>query len=304
MDLSDIEFPLRRPDGGYLGMTTLEEQEWCKQFTASRYTGEGALVELGAFFGSLSLSLADGLAEAAESGRLTKKQALLESYDLFYWHRSMTTSIKGTPLEGRLKEGDWFFEVFQANTAHRADYINPTWGDLGKKKWEGGPIEFLLLDCLKYDEITNNVMQSFIPATRPGLSRIGHQDYFHFYEWWTHLINFEQRNYLEIEEAVPNSGMLIMKVTGDLREYCHSYNSERDYSKTTPDQIEAAYEWNFSVISPEFHPTLHAARIWAYVWTGQRETARRIYEETKSQYEFAPAYKDLILYCEAEGFPF
>ncbi|MEX0324444.1 MAG: hypothetical protein AB3N63_19975 [Puniceicoccaceae bacterium] len=304
MDLSNIEFPLRRPDGGYLGMTTLGEQDWCRDYAASRFKGNGALVELGSFMGSLTIPLAEGLKEAIQSGHLDKAAARIHVYDLFYWHRSMIPVVEDTPLSSILNEGDWFFDVYKANTAHVEDMLEITWGDLGKEQWNGDEIEFLLLDCLKYDEITNNVIQSFFPATRPGLSSIAHQDYFHFYEWWTHLITFEQRGFLEIAEAVPDSGMLILDVKKDLSKYCADYDPQRDFSKTTPEQIEAAYAWNFSVIQEAFHQPLKAARIWAYVWTGNPEKARQLYNEASPEDQLSPAFQDMKLYCDTEGFPF
>lgn len=304
MDLSKIDFPLLRPDGGYLGMTTLEEQEWCREFAKSSYTGKGALVELGAFIGSLTLPLAEGLREAMQAGRLEQSFAKIHVYDLFYWHHSMDPVVENTPLGPLLQEGDWFHEVYKANTAHVADLLEVTWGDLGKEKWTGGPIEFLLLDCLKYDDLTNNVIQSFLPATRPGLSSIAHQDYFHFYEWWTHLITYEQRDLLDIAEAVPDSGMLILNVVKDLSEYCASYDPKRDYSRTTLEQIETAYEWNFSIIPEAFHQPLQAAKIWACVWTGNEERARELYDAASDEDHISPAFQDMKLYCDTEGYPF
>ncbi len=304
MDLSNIEFPLRRPDGGYLGMTTLEEQNWCREYTKSRFKGNGALVELGSFIGSLTLPMADGLKKAIQSGRLGAASAKIHVYDLFYWHRSMIPVVEDTPLSSILKEGDWFHEVYKANTAHVEELLEVTWGDLGKETWNGSEIEFLLLDCLKYDEITNNVIQSFFPATRPGMSSIAHQDYFHFYEWWTHLITFEQRDFLKIKEAVPDSGMLILDVQKDLSGYCQNYDPQRDYSTTTAEQIEEAYEWNFRAIPMDYHQPLMAARIWAYVWTGNPEKARQLYQDASPEDRLSPAFQDMKLYCDTEGYPF
>lgn len=304
MDLSKIEFPMRRSDGGYLGMTSLEEQAWCREYTKSSFRGKGALVELGSFLGSLTLPMAEGLMDAVNTGRLNEDSARIHVYDLFYWHRSMYQAVENTPLSKMIKEGDWFYEIYAANTAHVENLLQVTWGDLGKEKWKGEPIEFLLLDCLKYDEITNNVIQSFLPATRPGLSLIGHQDYFHCYEWWTHLITYEQRDLLEVSEIVPNSGMLVLKVVKDLSDYCAGYDPNRDYSQITIEQIEAAYEWNFSVMPESTHKPLKAARIWAHVWTGNAGRARQLYDESTVQDRHSHAFKEMKLYCDTEGFPF
>lgn len=300
MELTDITFPIRRADGGYLGMTTLQEQDWCRAYAQHVHTGKGALVELGCFFGSLTLSLAEGL----QASRLPREAAVVQAYDLFYWHRSMVGCIWRTPLEGRIKEGDWFIDVFKANTAHLLPWINVHWADLGKEGWEDGPIELLLLDCLKYDAITNNVIRNFFPSLRPGLSRMVHQDYFHFYEWWTHLLTWEQRDLLEIEEEVPHSGMLVLKVCKDFSDYCARYPVDRDFSKTPVELLEAAYEWNYSVISPANHDALTAARIWAHVGIGRKDLARRILDENRERYASSSHFSDLLTYCEEEGFAF
>ena len=303
MDLTGIQFPLRNPNGSYLGMTTREEQDWCRRFASETFSGKGALVELGCFFGSLSIPFAEGMAEAVAIGRLTQEQAILNAYDLFYWHHSMIGTIAGTPLEGRIHEGEWFVDVYRENVRHLEKFINLTWGDLGKKEWQGGPIEFLLLDCLKYDAITNNVIKHFFPSTVPGLSRLGHQDYFHFYEWWTHVITYEQRDLLSIEEEIPDSGMLILRVEKDLAGYCAAYDANRHFKSTSPELIEDAYAWNFSVISPEFHDALLAAKIWAYAWIDQLETAQKLYAEASSKFQQSYSFGLLRDYCRSEGIP-
>ena len=303
-DLSDISFPLRRPNGAYLGMTTPQEQRWCREFAENRFRGDGARVELGPFIGSLTIPIAEGLQAAVASGRLPRERAFTESYDLYHWHHSMDGCIAGTPLEGRIQNGQWFHHIFQANTAHMAPYIHGHWADLCVEKWNGGPIELLLLDCLKYDKVTNNVLGQFFPALRSGLSRIAQQDYFHFYEWWTHLLTFEQRHLLEIEEEVAGSGMLILKVTGDFAPWCAGQDRCRDFSTTSPEAIEEAYEWNFRVIDPRNHDSLHAARIWAYICIGKPDTARRLYEENRARYGESYPFKDLTWYCQTDGHPF
>ncbi len=304
MDLSGIVFPMRRADGGYLGMTTLQEQAWCRDYGARRHTGAGALVELGCFFGSLTIPFAEGLRAAALAGRLRPEQAVVDAYDVFWWHHSMEEAVAGSPLAGRLREGEWFVEICRANTAHVLPYARIHWEDLTTYQWPGGVIELLLLDCLKYDAVTNPVVRGFFPATRPGLSRIAHQDYFHFYEWWSHVITFEQRDLLEIEEEVPHSGMLVLRVTGDLGPYCSAYDPQRAFARTPPALIEDAYAWNYRVIQPANHDALTAARMWAYIQTGDLDTARRLYADTRARYGASPHYAMLTGYCASQGIAF
>jgi len=285
-------------------MTTLEEQSWCQDYTRHQYSGAGAVVELGCFLGSLTIPLAEGLKSAVKSGRLSGSGHRIHSHDLFYFHHSFFDALGSHPLKDRVQEKEWFFEIFEQNIALLSDWVQPYWTDLGKATWEGGVIELLLLDCMKYDAITNNVLQQFFPALKPGVSMIVQQDYFHFYEWWTHLITFEQRDLLEITEEVPHSGMLVLKVTGDIAAECAQRDPNRAFNEVPAAAMEEAYEWNYRVIREANHDSLTAARIWGHLCNGRKEFAVELYREAEKKYPGSPHLLDVVNYCRNEDIDF
>jgi hypothetical protein len=83
------------------GMTSLQDQAYCEWYGRELYRGRGKAVELGCWFGSLSISLIRGLA-ANKSISLTKDD--YHVYDLFEWHPCFDDAVKGLELEGQFKE--------------------------------------------------------------------------------------------------------------------------------------------------------------------------------------------------------
>jgi hypothetical protein len=292
-----LRFPLEEYPGKLLGMTCKAEQDYCEALARDTYEGWGELVELGCFLGSLSIPLARGL---RANPRPSVRERSLRAFDLFFWHRSMEGSIRGSVLEGRMTEGDWFEELYAANTASVADRIAFRLTDLGAESWDGGPIEILVVDAMKYDVLTNNIVREFFPALRPG-SLLLHQDYLHFYEGWIHLMTYEQRTVLEKVTEVERNSTVVFRVTGDLAPFAAAYPPERIFAETPPELLREVYAWQRHAISPDYHDAIEAAAIMSWVHTGQLEEANRAYREQAPRFGDSAQFKWMRNFLTAKG---
>ena len=281
-----LSFPLRHGEepssAGYFGMSSFNEQSWISEYAAARYSQEGGCVDLGCFLGASSLAIADGFKTGIAQGRLT--DPVVHAYDLFYFHPSMYDFVSGTMVEEHMQEGEWFFELFEANTKKESRFIRPHWEDLGKATWIDGPIEILLLDCLKYDEITNNVIPGFFNSLIPGKAILVHQGYYFFFEWWTHLLVYEQREYLEPVAEIKDSRAHVFRVIKPFDEYLSGYDRQRNFADVQLDAIDAAYAWNKSFANKEKHWILDLARCWAYFYTGHSDRGNDLFSALKTDH--------------------
>ena len=62
----------------------------------------------------------------------------------------MDREVKGTPLEGKFREGDGFLPEFEKRTAEWSEYFKVNAGDIKAAPWSGGPIELLFVDAMKW----------------------------------------------------------------------------------------------------------------------------------------------------------
>ncbi len=93
---------LHRPTGPKrLGLTTADEQAWCRWYGESGYQGLGVIVEWGAWLGSLTTSYCEGL---LANPRVPRARKIAFVYDLFRWEPWCEDEVRGTEHEGKLAE--------------------------------------------------------------------------------------------------------------------------------------------------------------------------------------------------------
>jgi hypothetical protein len=143
-----------------------------------RFSGAGAIVDLGPYCGVGTLAMASGLGKnpVGDLGRIY-------SFDLFLTHGY-----------------DWYFKdwelpafgsVFPLFTRITEDYskqIIALPGDLLKMRWNTDSIEILFVDIAKSPELNHWVVSNTFPRLIPGTSVVVQQDYVHFNEWWIQAV--------------------------------------------------------------------------------------------------------------------
>jgi hypothetical protein len=259
----------------FVGMTSRQERNFVYQYAANDFKGEGAIVDLGCWLGSFTLSLAMGL---RENPRVKPPGVWIHAYDLFSWEDWMNPHLAGTRWADRYKEGDNFRDAFIEQIAPVADLVAIHPGDLTKERWEpAAPIEYLLIDAMKSWELANSVIRNFFPALKPGLSLVHHHDFVHYYTPWIHLIMYRFRRYFEPLTYVPDGSYIFacrQLVPRELLERPYQWDDFSD------EEADDAFEYSLSHIPATASANVLAARIMMHIhrrdWAGARTALERV----------------------------
>jgi len=149
------------------GMVTDSECRYLYWLTATQYTGQGAVVELGTWLGRSTLHLAAGLRDAGYPDAL-------DCFDQFVW-RGNHARAATLPLQ----RGDDFQPYFESNVRPVYPRLRVTKAAIEAIVWPGRPIEILFLDAPKRLDTFSATLAAFAPALVPGVSRIVFQDFLH-----------------------------------------------------------------------------------------------------------------------------
>jgi Methyltransferase domain len=157
------------------GMLGLEERKLIYHLARNTYTGEGAVVELGAFCGASTNCLAAGLRDNPRSAGHH-----VHSYDNFIANEPYLVDFIRTQFEEELEAGKSFAAIYRRATAPFADLIEVHSGDLLEQTWPPGePIEILFVDVAKTLALSGKVLTEFFPHLTPRKSLVVHQDFYH-----------------------------------------------------------------------------------------------------------------------------
>lgn len=195
------------PGDKRLGLTTKDEQAWCRWFGAEAYSGRGAVVEWGAWLGSLTSSYCDGLLANPRRPGGTVAYA----YDLFRWEQWCEDEVRGTEHAGRLRIGEPFADYFAALHERYRDFLAVRAADLSRELWSDGPIELIVNDAVKTLPIGKGAYAHFTPALLPGAGLIANQDYLWPTDAFIAVLHFLLRDFFAHEYTVPDSCMVVFR---------------------------------------------------------------------------------------------
>ncbi|MGH7840762.1 MAG: class I SAM-dependent methyltransferase [Candidatus Binataceae bacterium] len=200
-DLTAKAKPWLEPDaraGSYaLGMLGLEERKLLYHLARSIYSGDGAVVELGAFCGASTCCLAAGMRD----NPLAAGQRV-HSYDSFIANESYLVEFIRAQFGKTLELGQSFAELFLHATAQFTDLIEVHAGDLLAQTWrESTPIEILFVDVAKTLALNGKVLMEFFPQLIPRKSIVIHQDFYHPTAFYLPVVMDFLSDYFTIIEA-------------------------------------------------------------------------------------------------------
>jgi hypothetical protein len=269
-------------------MLTDLEREYARSFASREYRGQGAIVDLGCWFGSATIALASGL-------RLNPNRqlhsALVHAYDLFVWEAWMDdlSIVRGTPLEGKYKPGESFLEESRQLTGPWKENIRFYPGDLTVIGWCGGPIEFLFVDAMKSWQLTNSIIHDFYPSLIPGSSIVVQQDFASFYVYWIHLITHRFQDYFQPIYDIPYSSSLVFKYVKQIPESL--LQDECTLSSFSNEEINAAFHYAKGLVGKEKQPQVVAAKLRCFTDKGDRQCMdEAFFELSNLLYELPVAF--------------
>jgi hypothetical protein len=255
------------------GMIVAQECDWFRTYAADTYKGAGAIVDLGCFMGSTSICLAQGL-----SANRAAKTAKIHAYDRFLWEDWMKLWWEAKGLPAPALEGDSFLPEFLKQTLPWKDQIIVHPEDLAVSSWNSGPIEFLLVDCMKSSELAESIARNFFRFLMPGKSYVAHQDFAHSWTSWIHLLQFRLRNSFTVSADVPNSGTVIFSYR---KPFSPESVGDLSMAAVTEEEIEAAFDYSLRLVSDNKKPNVVAAKAMAYLHRGDIDRARKVVEANR-----------------------
>ncbi len=260
------------------GMTSASEQAYFQWYAKHIYTGSGEIVDLGCWLGSTTIPLAIGLVKNPNSKASAGK---IYAYDNFIWQSWMDESVAGTPLDGKYQDGDSFLEEFSKRIGPGKDRIRVHAGDLRQIAWDGGKIEFLLIDAMKSWELANSIVRAFYPALIPGSSFVLHQDFAHWYTSWIHLLHYRFRQYFDMAYDIPHSTSIVFK----LRKSLPSQLTTKTYSLSSfkASEIHSAFDYSLSLVCKNKRPNVAAAKVMLFIHLGDLSQAQRELDKCRSE---------------------
>lgn len=183
------------------GMIGPEERRCFWWLARNCATGEGTIVDAGAFVGASTLCFASGAAAAG----LTDFQGgkLIHAYDYFAAidaYVAEAIAKKFRPIE----RGESYLDVFELQTAKYAALIEAHPGDFMQQRWSGAPVDILFIDVAKRAWLNSHAIAEFFPSLVPGRSIVVHQDYYHCWHPYIHIgMEFFGDAFELVDELVP-----------------------------------------------------------------------------------------------------
>lgn len=281
------------------GMTTVPERAYYKWHAQEVFTGQGAIVDLGSFFGSTTSTLAMGLTRNRRPGAAG---TVIDAYDRFVWEREMDYHPQPAKL-GPYEPGSSFRAEFDRVVRRWAKRIRVHEGDLLEETWDG-PIELLLVDAMKSWELATHIGTVFYPALMPQDGYVIHQDFSHCFTPWIPLTTYRLRDYLDLTTDIIGSEAVVFR----LRKPFQPESLPDDMSRASYDvrEIDAALDHWLAVCHRGKHSGLCTGRVLLAHYDGDTEQAsrlRRAFQGRGLLNDWHQRTLDYVLGAEASGIP-
>jgi len=191
------------PAAGVPTMLTPEESQ-LYHWLGRRARGFGATVDLGAYAGGSAARLLSGLSRSGHPFHV-------HSYDRFRSSRAFWAKYMPDEPPPEADDAD-LLPVVRRHLAPWQDHLTLHIGDIGDKRWEGGPIEILSVDAAKGAVMADHVAAEFFPALIPGQSIVVQQDYLMSVQPWLCAQMVSLRDCFQPLVHVPTVGLVFLCV--------------------------------------------------------------------------------------------
>lgn len=244
------------------GMTSIEERKFFGSCPSHLQGEKAVIVDLGCWLGSTTVSMAMGLRhQAAPNGKIY-------AFDRFIWEPWMDPFAASLSCDYR--PGESFLPETRRRAADYRDIIEFIAADLTKYVWQDGPIDLLLVDAMKSNELATSISQNFYPYLTKGALLV-HQDFKHYYTSWIHIIQYRFRDYFRFYHEVKDGCTVAFEVLTPIPPALATSLSNLD--AVTDEEAEAAFAYSLGLVGPEGKPAVASAHIMHYVYAGRSQEA-------------------------------
>ncbi len=269
-------------------MTCPEEQSWLYHFGRSTYGGRGDIADLGCWFGSSTIALAQGL---ADNPRLAEKAERIHAFDLFEWESWMQDTLARRGVSTDLTPGASFLPQFEERIAPWSALVRAHPGDLNSIGWPPArPLELVFNDAAKTLGLGNAIRRDFFPALIPQDGYVVEQDFAHFYTPWVHLSQWRLREYFSPVVYVPYSGSMVFRLE---REIPADRLAPLSFDDFDDDEIDAAFERSLGLVDRPMRANVWASRCMLEVHRGRPADALRMLDGDRHGRFYGPEYAEL-----------
>lgn len=267
-------------------MTTAEERALFTKSVKNVLHLQGAIVDLGCWLGSTTISMAQGLRESGDSGKI-------HSFDLFRWDPWMDDY--STEHWCDYRPGESFLPETRRRVGDLLPWVNLIEADLSKYHWEGGPIRLQLVDAMKTWELGTSICREFYPSMVEG-GLVLQQDYLAFSIPWIPIIHYRLRDYMQLEAVVSHGATVSFKVVKKIPPEAAVHAG--DFSGLTDEEAEAAFTWSLNQIGDRARAGTACHRIMYYLDKDNLDKAKEILRISEAEHVeprgIAPAKKALL----------
>lgn len=267
-ELYRVGIPRQRWDRARLpGMTSPSERAYFKWHSQEVFTGAGAIVDLGSWFGSTTATLAMGL---ERNPRPAARSASIDAFDRFVWEEWMDDYAAAARF-GPYREGDSFVREFERTVGPWAKRVRVHAGDLCDERWPEDPIDVLLVDAMKSWEVTDHIASEFFRPLAEGAGHVIHQDFGNCFTPWIHLLTYRLRRHVVTVNDIPDSETVVFKLVHSLSGVTDELDVSRDAFDDS--EIEEAFAHSLRITRSDKHSGINAARVMLLVYDGDVEQA-------------------------------
>lgn len=186
-----------------------EETRFLAWLCATRYRGEGAIIDINSINGGATHAMAFGLSQKPP----TRGPHVVHSYDPWRYHDGWERYFPGL----RLSTGDRLYPHFVSNLKSLASRVEAHEGLLLDQAWCGKPIEVLFLGNIAAPEEMLHVVRAFYPHLIVSQSTLVVSGMVSGAHWWIQAIQEHLSPFFEILES-PEGGTVCFRLINPLPE--------------------------------------------------------------------------------------
>ena len=249
------------------GMVGPEERACYFWLAKNCLSGDGCIVDAGAFLGASTYCFAAGAAAAGIASY--NGRPVISAFDYFkvvdqYVADAICRDVRPIRL------GESYLAIFQSQTDRFNELIRPYPGNFLDHTWEGDAIKILFVDISKSEELNSHVVREFFPALIPGKSLVIQQDYYHCWHPHIHVtMEFLSAECRLIDDHVPFQSAVWQLVSPIPRAKLDRLIA---YDFTNSEKIELL-DRVIKKSSPRLQPMMELVRIWQMRLNGDLDRA-------------------------------